>query len=195
MNVTLRFFNGGFCRQLLCLVDRRTPRFVRFHAVFLAVRHPVHGWVVIDTGYGGRFREGTLRWPYRIYRYATPATMNGSASETLGAAGINVAEVRHVLITHFHADHIGGLRDFPAAVIHHHEDAWRLLAQLRPWRQTRAAYLPSLVPPDFPDRSEEFRPPRSISQESYPSQSMIFSGTERSSSSIYPATRLAISVC
>jgi glyoxylase-like metal-dependent hydrolase (beta-lactamase superfamily II) len=153
VNATVRFFNGGFCSQLLWFVDGRSLRIVRFHAVFLAVLHPIHGWVVIDTGYGGRFRVATRRWPYRLYRFATPATMAPGAGETLRASGIDVAEVRHVVITHFHADHTGGLRDFPTAVIHHHEDAWRLLAELRPLRQTLAAFLPDLMPLDFPDRS------------------------------------------
>ena len=59
----VRFFNGGYCRQLLALIDRRSWRWVEFHAVFLAVRHPREGWVLIDTGYGGRFAEATQAWP------------------------------------------------------------------------------------------------------------------------------------
>lgn len=149
MNRDLRFFNGGYCRQLLALVDRRSWRWVRFHAVFMAVRHPEHGWVVIDTGYGNRFYEGTRRWPYRLYRYATPATMNGTASDTLARSGIDPSQVRHVVITHFHADHVGGLREFQHARIHHHADALAPLTKLSPFRQVHSAFLPDLIPADF----------------------------------------------
>ena len=149
----LRFFNGGYCRQLLALVDRRSWRWVRFHAVFMAVQHPVHGWVVIDTGYGNRFPEATRRWPYRLYRYATPATMNGTASATLARAGIDAAQVRHVIITHFHADHVGGLKDFPNAQIHHHADALTPLTKLAPFKQVHSAFLPDLIPADLNERS------------------------------------------
>jgi glyoxylase-like metal-dependent hydrolase (beta-lactamase superfamily II) len=149
----LRFLNGGYCRQLLALVDRRSWRWVRFHAVFLAVHHPDHGWIVIDTGYGDRFADATHLWPYRLYRYATPARMNGTATATLARAGIDAAQVRHVIITHFHADHIGGLSEFPNATIHYHADAWRTLASLTPFRQVHAAFLPALVPDWLTGRS------------------------------------------
>lgn len=148
-----RFFNGGYCGQLLALVDRRSWRWVRFHAVFLAVRHPREGWVLIDTGYGGRFPGATRRWPFLLYRLATPATMAGSTADTLRAAGIAPEEIRHVVVTHFHADHIGGLADFPQATIHHHADAWRTLAALSPFKQLHAAFLPALVPGWLTERS------------------------------------------
>jgi glyoxylase-like metal-dependent hydrolase (beta-lactamase superfamily II) len=142
----IRFLNGGHCRQLLALIDRRSWRWVKFHAVFLAVRHPLHGWVLIDTGYGERFAAATRGWPYRLYRWATPVTMAGTTSEALRRAGIDPGEIRHVIITHFHADHIGGLAEFPHAQVHHHADAWRTLAALKPFRQLHCGYLPALVP-------------------------------------------------
>lgn len=154
----LRFFNGGHCRQLLALIDRRTFRWVKFHAVFLAVRHPAEGWTLIDTGYGGRFAPATHHWPHRLYRWATPATMAGTTSDALRQANIPPSEIRHVVITHFHADHVGGLAEFPHATVHYHAHAWHPLAALTPLRQVRAAYLPELVPDWLPAQSHAIAP-------------------------------------
>ena len=107
MNVMeVRFFNGGSCVQVQALVDRRSGRLARFHAVFLAVRHPREGWVLIDTGYSDRFRDATRRFPRRLYRWATPARAAGNTGDLVRAAGIDPAEVRTVIVTHFHADHV-----------------------------------------------------------------------------------------
>jgi glyoxylase-like metal-dependent hydrolase (beta-lactamase superfamily II) len=149
----VRFFNGGHCRQLLALIDRRSWRWVKFHAVFMAVHHPREGWVLIDTGYGERFQEATRSWPQRLYRWATPATMAGTARETIRRSGIDPSTIKHVIITHFHADHVGGLAEFPHATIHYHADAWRSLAGLKPFRQVHSAFLSALVPEWLPTSS------------------------------------------
>ena len=148
----VRYLNGGYCRHLMASIDGRTLRLVRFHAVFLALEHEKLGWIVCDTGYGSRFYEATRLWPWRLYRWATPVTLRGPAAESLRACGLVPADVRHLVITHFHADHIGGLHEFPHARVYHHEDALEPLLGLTPFRQTRAAFLPSLVPNDLRNR-------------------------------------------
>jgi glyoxylase-like metal-dependent hydrolase (beta-lactamase superfamily II) len=156
--MAIKYLDGGYCRQLLASVDGRSWRVVRFHAAFLAVKHPTEGWVIIDTGYGNQFFAASRRWPYLLYRLATPATMAGSAAATLREAGIDPADVRHVIITHFHADHVGGVADFPSATFSYHADALTCLANLSPLRQTRAAFLPDLLPESFAHRSQVLAP-------------------------------------
>src|SRR2546430_16851695 len=107
----VRFFNGGYCRQLLALVDRRTWRFVKVAAVFLAIHHPREGWVLVDTGYGGQFFEATRGWPFWLYRWLIPATPAGPTRGTLKGAQIEPPEIRHVVLTPFLSDHIRGLSE------------------------------------------------------------------------------------
>jgi glyoxylase-like metal-dependent hydrolase (beta-lactamase superfamily II) len=167
MTLKVRYFNGGYCRHLLASVDGRSLRVVPFQAVFLLIEHPTHGPVVCDTGYGTRFFEATRHWPFRLYRWATPVTLRGSADSLLQQAGYDARAVRHVIITHFHADHIGGLEDFPNARFYHHEQALAPLTRLSAFRQTRGAFLPSLLPADFSSRahvvaSASFEQPSSL---------------------------------
>jgi glyoxylase-like metal-dependent hydrolase (beta-lactamase superfamily II) len=154
----VRAFEGGHCRQLLAMVDRHSWRIVRFSAVFLALRHRKEGWVLIDTGYGTRFKEATARIPFCFYRWATPATPAGSTTDLLGHAGIQAANIRHVIVTHFHADHVGGLAEFPHATVHFHREALETLQRLPAWRQVRAAFLPLLIPSWLPNQAKPLAP-------------------------------------
>lgn len=163
-SIEAHYLNGGHCSQWLCAIDGRSFRRVRFHAVFLAIRHPREGWIICDTGYGAeaRFFEATRRLPFLFYRMTTPVTPRGSVASALAPLGVHPSEVRHVIITHFHADHIGGLDEFSNARVHCHENALAPLRALNAFAQTRAAFLPALLPENIDVRlaaiaAEKFR--------------------------------------
>jgi glyoxylase-like metal-dependent hydrolase (beta-lactamase superfamily II) len=152
----IRFFNGGHCRQLLAMADRRTWRIGEFHAVFLTVAHPRHGWVLIDTGYGTSFAAATRTWPRCLYRWVTPVVARTPTAEILRTHGIAPETIRHIVLTHFHADHIGGTREFPGATFHHATEALAPLLALSAFAQTRHAFLPAQLPEDFATRAAPF---------------------------------------
>lgn len=78
------------------------------------------GVVLVDTGFGTRDAE---QWRRRLgmSQYALrPVYREGeTAVAQLAALGTAAGEVRHVVLTHFDADHVGGLADFPAAPAQH----------------------------------------------------------------------------
>ncbi len=126
----------------------------RFHAVAFLLNHPSAGPVLIDSGYSFRFFTETANFPSRLYRHLTPVTLTdkeGIAGK-LRRIGIAPEEIHHVVITHFHADHVGGLRDFPNAIFHCSRDSWESVRTLRGFDAIRHAFLPGLLPPDFEDR-------------------------------------------
>lgn len=77
------------------------------------------GLVLVDSGFGtrdcanpgefGRIRRGLLK----------PALDRAeTAAHQLPLLGFALSDVRHIIVTHFDFDHIGGLADFPDAQVH-----------------------------------------------------------------------------
>ncbi len=77
------------------------------------------GLVLVDTGYGLEdiVRPGPRLGPARhlIRPALAPAETAARQIERLGFAR---EDVRHIVLTHFDLDHIGGLADFPQASVH-----------------------------------------------------------------------------
>ena len=79
------------------------------------------GLVLIDTGPG---RNDYVHPPniLRVFQVITKVPMDAEEAAVLQVArlGYNPEDVRHVVLTHMHFDHCGGLADFPKATVHVH---------------------------------------------------------------------------
>jgi len=77
-----------------------------------------NGLVLLDTGYGTHDCDDHTRiGPSR--HYLKPTFDHGeTAARQVERLGFTRDDVRHILVTHFDIDHIGGLSDFPDAQIH-----------------------------------------------------------------------------
>lgn len=79
-----------------------------------------NGLVLVDTGYGA----GDVADPKRLgpARFLLGASLDPAetAAAQVRSLGYDVADVRHVLVTHLDLDHAGGLGDFPQATVHLH---------------------------------------------------------------------------
>lgn len=155
--VRLTILRAGWCQHLECMADRGgrlAP--VRFPALCGLIEHPDHGWVLYDTGYAEHFFHATRALPERLYRHAVPVQL--PAAQQLGAQlhalGIGPADIRYVIISHFHADHVAGLRDFTHARFIALQADCRHIESLRGqrWRATLGGHLPGLLPDDFTAR-------------------------------------------
>jgi len=129
-------------------------RDIKFHALFGLIHHPEKGWVLFDTGYTPEFYRATRYFPNKIYAMATKVQVN--LEETVNAQlclhQISPEEIKHVIISHFHADHIGGLKDFPNAHFYCSEKTYEEVLQIsKPWAFTKGI-LPTLIPDDFGSR-------------------------------------------
>lgn len=155
MALRLTLLTAGFCTapEAAAVAGGRWRR-RRFPAGFALTEGLDSGPVLFDTGYAPRFFDATRAFPYRLYRWTTPTVVrpDETAVAQLAARGIAPETVRHVVLSHLHADHVAGLRDFPNAEIHVHPDAVAFSRGLTGVRAVRAAVLPSLFPDGFEGR-------------------------------------------
>ena len=130
----VRLFASGYCESLNLFL-RKKPYFKKskFYAVWLLINHPVSGLILFDTGYTGHFHDSTHRFPDRLYRMVTPAYIDeDDMIETiLEREGIQCADISQVIVSHFHADHISGLKLFPNAQFYTTREAWEQVMKLR----------------------------------------------------------------
>jgi len=154
LKITL--FDTGYCTtfEKLILPSQKFQR-VQCHALFALIQHPHHGPILFDTGYAPRVLEETHAFPYRFYRWITPMYCDekDSAFRKLQDIGIEPDEIKTIVVSHFHADHIGGLKDFKNAQFIYLDAAYKAIQHLRGFQALRKGFLKGLLPPDFKERS------------------------------------------
>jgi len=154
-NLGCAIVEAGSCVHLESLVlhDGRR-RAVRLPVLVGVLRHPTEGVVLFDTGLATRVRRAAAGWPRCLYRWLVPfsVTHATSARSRLAQMGIAPAEVRTIVVSHFHPDHVGGLHDFPRARIVASAEAWRRVETSVGWSALRRGHLPDLLPADFRSR-------------------------------------------
>jgi glyoxylase-like metal-dependent hydrolase (beta-lactamase superfamily II) len=153
----LDLLTAGSCTHPAWVVTGRPSlEILRFPSLVGAIRHPSRGLILFDAGYSPRFFAETRRFPLSLYRRVTPVTcgQGDTVAAQLKAAGGDPEDVAWIVVSHFHADHVGGLLDFPRARLLYRRSA--LEAEFRSysaWRHLRNGFLPGQLPPDLEART------------------------------------------
>jgi glyoxylase-like metal-dependent hydrolase (beta-lactamase superfamily II) len=159
-SVQLQMLRVGSCRHLACMAARGDRlSLVDFPALCGLIRHPSVGWILYDTGYAEHFFQATDSLPERLYRQALPVDLPPSEvlTKQLKHFGITPADIALVIISHYHGDHIAGLRDFPNArfiALRADTNQLKKLQEHR-LRATLKGQLHSLLPSNFFNRLDD----------------------------------------
>ncbi|WP_225748019.1 MBL fold metallo-hydrolase [Eikenella sp. Marseille-P7795] len=149
----IHFFSAGYCTHPACVAVRGAGwRACEFPArVFLfEVRGRFWLW---DTGYANHFFDAA-RGVYRLYRWVTPVYFSpeqGMAAQ-LAAQGLRARDLSGIILSHFHGDHIAGLKDFPAVPLIASGEGWAKIRRLRGLPALLKGFLPDLMPQDVESR-------------------------------------------
>lgn len=155
MRVNFRWCKAGCCTHPE-FITIRGGKFspVEFPSYFGLINHPTRGYILYDTGYSSHFHTATKHFPEKLYALLTPVKkhLTESALMYLQNLGVSPSEVSTIIISHLHADHIAGIKDFPQAKFICMKAACRLMLNSSKVKNLLRGILPTLLPDDFGDR-------------------------------------------
>lgn len=132
-------------------------RRLRLRVRYGLIRHP-SGPVLIDTGYTAHSVDAADRSiALRLYGLALRPRLipQGQPLAFLARHGLTPGDISRVIVTHFHADHISGLRLFPKARFTASLAAYTRLNAKSSFANTRHGIFPELLPGNFADRLDD----------------------------------------
>ena len=150
-----KIFKSGYCYQNeICSIVKGKNKKTKFFAMSVLIKHPKKGYILYDTGYSKEFYTASKNFPYSIYKKITPVVIDDKmdVKTKLLQTGITPEEVSYIIISHFHADHIGGLSDFKNAKFVCLESCYDDIKNKKGFSALKKAFLPELLPEDFENR-------------------------------------------
>jgi N-acyl homoserine lactone hydrolase len=145
----------GALRPYITIVDTTWTEPLPIYA--WVIEHP-EGLIVVDTGETARVAEpGYFPWWHPYYRLGVREWIRPEEEigPQLRALGLAPADVRWVLLTHFHTDHAGGLPHFPRTEILVSRTEYQAASG---FRGRRSGYLPQHWPTWFAPHLIDFAP-------------------------------------
>ncbi|MGY5956864.1 Metallo-beta-lactamase superfamily protein [Kosakonia sp. BK9b] len=144
-------FEVGYCTHLGCMALKG--------AGFRVCKFPSRAWLLEvgercwlwDTGYASWFEQYSREGVFNVYRQLTPVYFDEkqSLAQQLLAQGLVGRDIDGIILSHFHADHVAGLRDFPGVASICSGEGWQQVRTLRGFAALRQAFIPGLIPETF----------------------------------------------
>jgi glyoxylase-like metal-dependent hydrolase (beta-lactamase superfamily II) len=121
---------------------------IKTHALAVLIEHPSAGHILFDTGYAPRVLEAFKSFPFQIYGALTPVTTRSdwSVLAQIAKLGLRAKDISSIIVSHFHADHVGGLRDFKDSSLIASREAFEDVRGKKGFAALRRAFVPKLMP-------------------------------------------------
>ena len=121
----IKYYNCGYCTNNLKLVFKKYKREIKkFPAGVFLVKHPKEGYILFDTGYSTEIYH--LGWKGKLYNVLNPTYVKeeDQINIQLEKTGIKCSDIKYLVLSHLHPDHIGCVKYFKNAKIIVSEEAF-----------------------------------------------------------------------
>lgn len=144
--------NAGFYHTMENLIKRGNKiKPLWGPALMFLIEHPIHGYILYDTGYNTRYYEATRKFPYSILKLMVPARVTKEENVTVQLRNMNIdPNDVTVILSHLHIDHAAGIHDFPNSSIIISKKEWEFTRQSS-LKLLKNCYLKSLFDQINPD--------------------------------------------
>lgn len=122
----VNYFACGSCKNHLHWMFKNVRKETRtFPAGVFLIKHQTQGYVLYDTGYTTDLYKNSPK--YLLYRLLNPiqVSVDQMIDQQLRQRGIQPSEIKWLILSHLHPDHIGGVKQFPNATFIVTESVYR----------------------------------------------------------------------
>ena len=148
------FVHAGYC-PVFSNVLVRGSGFSRRPMPFLfgIAMHSEHGPVLMDAPFDERGPASMGKATHALFRSTgLKFEPQWSVAGRLDELGFSPEQVKHVLVTHLHGDHTGGMKSLPEATFHASRAEWEHANNVGALASTVSAYAPA----DYESLGEQF---------------------------------------
>ncbi len=148
---SVKYFSTGYCKNNLGLVFKGQKKEIRdFPAGVFLIQHEKHGYILFDTGYSTEiYHAGIIGKLYNLFN-PTFVDKKDPISEQLKKAKIKPDDIKTIILSHLHPDHIGDLKSFKNAKIIISSDEYDSYKK----HKLRSLIIERFFPEDFEQRIE-----------------------------------------
>ncbi|MDN3504634.1 MAG: MBL fold metallo-hydrolase [Rhabdochlamydiaceae bacterium] len=117
---------------------------MRFLARAFLISSEKYGNILFDSGYGPAYKEHVP--PF--YDWLLPPNISPDQNVTKGLAehGFSLLDIDYIFISHFHVDHISGLKDLPNIPWIYRADALQNLLSMNKLKAYKHGFIKELLP-------------------------------------------------
>ena len=152
--ISVNYYPCGYCvNEMKYIIKNPKEKRKKFYAGVFLIKHVKYGYILFDTGYSTKIYKCGIKG--KLYNLLNPTVVNekDTIKERLLKDGIKPEEIRYIILSHLHPDHIGGISSFPSA---------KIVASASCMKDFKKNYLRSLIfkrllPKDFESRVYKVR--------------------------------------